>query len=68
MVSFEVVPLFANVPISTVMSLVNEHFDDDILRLSCHVLNSCNLSSGNQFYQQTEVLASYDRHHLHEQI
>jgi hypothetical protein len=60
------VPLFANVQISAVMRLLSGHFDKDILRLFCHVLNASNLSSGNQFYQQTEVVEPYDLHHLHE--
>jgi hypothetical protein len=47
-VSFEVVPLFANVPISGVMSLLSGHFEN-ILRLFRHVLTS-NLSCGSQFY------------------
>jgi hypothetical protein len=66
MVSFEMVPLFANVQISAVMRLLSGHFNEDILRLFCHDLNPYKLSSGNQLYQQTEVIASYHRHHLHE--
>jgi hypothetical protein len=49
--SFEIVSLFARVPIRETMSLVSRHFEEDILRLFRHTLTSY-ISFTGQFYEQ----------------
>jgi hypothetical protein len=57
LVSFDVVSLFTMVPIEEALRLLNQHFDEVILRLFRHVLTSSFLSFNGQFYEQTDGVA-----------
>jgi len=57
MVSFDVVPLFTNVPIVDSLELLIHHFEDDVLASFKHVLTSIYFCSDGQFYEQTDGVA-----------
>jgi len=40
MVSFDVVTLFTKVPVEELLTLISQHFNDDMLALYKHVLTS----------------------------
>jgi hypothetical protein len=56
-VSFDVVFLFTRVQISKTMSLLNQHFEEDILRFFCHVLMALYFSFTGQFDEQIDSMA-----------
>jgi hypothetical protein len=57
MVSFDVVSLFTRPPIKETMNRLGRHFEEDILRLSLHVLTSSYFSFNGQFYRQIDSVA-----------
>ena len=57
MVSFDVVSLFTKVPVEESLTLLNQHFNDDILALYKHVLTSTYFCVDGQFYEQTDDVA-----------
>jgi hypothetical protein len=57
MVSFNVVSLFTNIPIVDSLELLIHHFEDDVLALFKHVLNSTYFCFDGQFYEQTDGVA-----------
>jgi hypothetical protein len=57
MVSFDVVSLFTNVPITDSLKLLSQHFQNDHLALFKHVLTSTYFSFDNEFYEQTDGVA-----------
>jgi hypothetical protein len=56
-VSFDVVSLFTMVPIVEALCLLSRHFNKDILKLFCHVLNSSLFRFSGHFYEQTDGVA-----------
>jgi len=57
MVSFDVVSLFAKVPVVDSFTLLSHHFEDDVLALFRHVLTSTYFCFDGQFYEQTDGVA-----------
>jgi hypothetical protein len=57
MVSFNVVSLFTNVPVTDSLKLLNQHFQEDILALFRHVLTSTCFCFDGQYYEQTDGVA-----------
>jgi len=57
MVSFDMVSLFIKVPVEEPLTLLSQHFNDDILALYKHVLTSTYFSVDGQFYEQTDGVA-----------
>jgi hypothetical protein len=57
MVSFDTLSLFNRVPIKETVELLGWHFEEDVLRLFCHILTTSYFTSNGQFYRQTVGLA-----------
>ena len=57
MVSFDMVSLFIKVPVEEPLTLLSQHFSDDILALYKHVLTSTYFCVDGQFYEQTDGVA-----------
>jgi hypothetical protein len=57
MVSFDIVSLFAWVPIRATMDLLGRHFGEDVLVLFRHVLTTSYFKFNGQFYGQTDGVA-----------
>jgi len=57
MVSFDVVTLFTKVPVEELLTLLSQHYNDDILALYKHVLTSTYFCVDGQFYEQTDGVA-----------
>jgi len=57
MVSFDVVSLFTKVPVEESITLLSQHFKDEILALYKHVLTSTYFCVNSQFYEQTDGVA-----------
>jgi hypothetical protein len=57
MVSFDVISLFTKVPIDESLDLLGRLFDENILALFRHVLNSTYFIFGGQFYEQMDGVA-----------
>jgi hypothetical protein len=57
MVSFDVVSLFTRVPIKDSLDLLGQLFDEDVLALFRHVLNSTYFTYGGHFYKQMDGVA-----------
>jgi len=57
MVSFVVVSLFTKVPVEESFTLLNQHFNNEILALYKHVLTSTYFCMDGQFYEQTDGVA-----------
>jgi hypothetical protein len=57
MVSFNVVSLFTRVPIRETMSLLGQHFEEDIQKIFRHVLTSSYFCFAGQFYKQIDGVA-----------
>jgi len=57
MVSLDVVSLFTKVPVEESLTLLIQHFNDDILALYKHVLTSTFYCVDGQFYEQTDGVA-----------
>jgi retron-type reverse transcriptase len=57
MVSFDVVSLFTKVPVKDSLTLLSQHFTDDVLALFQHVLTSTYFCMDGQFYKQTDGVA-----------
>jgi hypothetical protein len=53
MVSFDVMSLFIRVSIREAMSLLDRHFEEDIL-----ILTSSSFSFAGQFHEQTDVVTT----------
>jgi hypothetical protein len=45
------------VPIKETMDLLEKHFEEDILRLFCHILNTSYYSFSGQSYEQIDGVA-----------
>lgn len=56
--SFDVISFFTTVPIGEVLQLQSQHFNENILRLYRHALTSSFLSFNEQFYKQTDGVAT----------
>jgi hypothetical protein len=56
MVSFDV-SLLTCVPIRETMSLPSQHFEEDILRLFCHVLMASYFNFAGQCYEKIDGVA-----------
>jgi len=54
MVSFDVVSLFTKFRVEESLTLLSQHFNDDILALYKHVITSTYFCLDGQFYEQTE--------------
>jgi retron-type reverse transcriptase len=57
MVSFDVVSLFTKVPVKESLTVLSQHFKDEVLALYKHVLTSTYFCVDGQFYEQTDGLA-----------
>jgi hypothetical protein len=57
MVSFDVVTLFTNVPVTDSLKLFNQHFQEDVLAVFRHVLTSTYFCFDGQYYEQTDGVA-----------
>jgi hypothetical protein len=57
MVSFDVVSLFTKVPVKESLTLLSQHFKDEVLALHKHVLTSTYFCVDAQFYEQTDGVA-----------
>jgi hypothetical protein len=57
MVSFDAVSLFTKVPVEESLTLLSQHFKDEILALYKHVLTSTYFCVDGQFYEQTDEVA-----------
>jgi retron-type reverse transcriptase len=56
-VSFDVVSLFTKVPVKESLTLLSQHFKDEVLALFKHVLTSTYFCVEGQFYEQTDGVA-----------
>jgi hypothetical protein len=56
-VSFDIVSLFAKVPIRETMNLLGRHFEEDILGLFRHVITTSYYTFNGQFYGQIDGVA-----------
>jgi retron-type reverse transcriptase len=57
MVSFDVISLFTRVPVKDSLSLLSQHFTEDILALFKLVLTSTYSSFNGQYFEQTDGVA-----------
>ena len=57
MVSFDVVSLFTKVPVEESLTLLKQHFNNEILALYKHVLTSTYFCIDGQYYEQTDGVA-----------
>ena len=57
MVSFDVDSLFTKVPVEESLTLLCQHFKDEILALYKHVVTSIYFCVDGQFYEQTDGVA-----------
>ena len=57
MVSFDVVSLFTKVPVEESLTLLIQHFNNEILALYKHVVTSTYFCIDSQFYKQTDRVA-----------
>jgi hypothetical protein len=57
MVSFDVFSLFTKVPVEESLTLLSQHFKEEILALYKHVLTSTYFCVDGQFYKQTDRVA-----------
>jgi hypothetical protein len=57
MVSFVVVSVFTKVPVEDSLSLLSQHFTDDILALFKLVLTSTYFCIDDQYFEQTDGVA-----------
>ena len=57
MVSFDVVSLFTKVPVEEPLTLLSQHYKDEILAQNKHVLTSTYICVDRQFYEQTDGVA-----------
>jgi hypothetical protein len=57
MVSFDVVSLFTKVPVKESLTLLSQHFKEEVLSLFKHVLTSTYFCVEGQFYKQTDGVA-----------
>ena len=62
MVSFEVVSLFTKVPVKESLTLLRQHFKDEIIALYKHALTSTDFCVDVQFYEQTDGVAMGSPH------